>query len=184
MEVKSRLAGIAATGDAVLLTFSVPLGTNYDGIRDKDLRLKASVWREKRSLSANAYFYVLVGKLAARLSVSVTEVHNEMISSYGEPDEEIKTIVIRDDIDWRRLDSIHLRPTSDFGTMADGVVYRKYVVMRGSHTYDSKEMARLIDGTVQECKQQEIETLPPAELRRMYEEMAKNEKKAMVGLHD
>jgi hypothetical protein len=39
--------------------------------------------------------------------------------------------------------------------------------MRGSHTYDSREMSRLIDGTVSEAKELGIETLSPAELERM-----------------
>jgi hypothetical protein len=39
--------------------------------------------------------------------------------------------------------------------------------MRGSHTYDTKEMARLIDGVVYEAKSIGIETLSPDELERM-----------------
>ena len=37
--------------------------------------------------------------------------------------------------------------------------------MRGSHTYDSKEMSRLIDGTVSEAKELGIETMPLDELK-------------------
>jgi hypothetical protein len=37
----------------------------------------------------------------------------------------------------------------------------------GSSTYDSKEMATLIDGIVREAKDLDIETLPPYELERM-----------------
>ena len=42
-----------------------------------------------------------------------------------------------------------------------------YQVYRGSHTYDTKEMSILINGTVQEAKDLEIETMPPDELERM-----------------
>ena len=42
--------------------------------------------------------------------------------------------------------------------------YRMY---RGSHTYNTKEMSQLISGTVEECKQQGIETMTSAELERM-----------------
>ena len=34
----------------------------------------------------------------------------------------------------------------------------------GSSTYNTKEMARLIDGIVSECKELEIETMPPEKL--------------------
>lgn len=39
--------------------------------------------------------------------------------------------------------------------------------MRGSHTYDTKEMSRLIDGTVEEAKELGIETLTPDQVERM-----------------
>lgn len=42
-----------------------------------------------------------------------------------------------------------------------------YKVYRGSHTYDSKEMAQLLDGTIQEAKEQGIETKTPDEILRM-----------------
>ena len=42
-----------------------------------------------------------------------------------------------------------------------------YRIYRGSHTYNTKEMAQLIEGTIQECKAQGIETATPAELKQM-----------------
>ena len=42
-----------------------------------------------------------------------------------------------------------------------------YRLYRGTHTYDSKEMAMLIDGTIEECKEQGIETMTPNELERL-----------------
>ena len=44
-----------------------------------------------------------------------------------------------------------------------------YKIYRGSHTYDTKEMSVLIDGTVADAKELGIETLPPAELQAMKE---------------
>ena len=42
--------------------------------------------------------------------------------------------------------------------------YRGY---KGSHELNTAEMAKLIDGTVYECKEAGIETLTPNELERM-----------------
>ena len=42
-----------------------------------------------------------------------------------------------------------------------------YRIYRGSHTYDTKEMSLLIDGTVMEAKELGIETMTPAELAEM-----------------
>ena len=46
----------------------------------------------------------------------------------------------------------------------------------GSSTYDTKQMARLIDLVVEDCKQQGIETLTPEELERMALEWRQDEK--------
>ena len=40
-------------------------------------------------------------------------------------------------------------------------------MLRGSSTYDTKEMSELIDGLVSECREQGIETLPSEEFDRM-----------------
>jgi uncharacterized protein YjiK len=42
-----------------------------------------------------------------------------------------------------------------------------YKVYRGTHTYDTKEMAKLIDGTIQECKNVGIETATSDEIAHM-----------------
>ena len=51
--------------------------------------------------------------------------------------------------------------------MDDGKAYRVYLLLRGSHTYNTAEMSSLIDGTVQDAKEQGIETATPDELERM-----------------
>jgi hypothetical protein len=121
---------------------------------------------EKRSLSANAYFYVLVGKLANALHASTTEVHNWLIAEYGQVDTDLGMVSLEERIDWRRLDQIHLKPTAEY-IIDNDLAFRKYWVVRGSHTYNTKEMSRLIDGTVQEAKNLGIETMTPDELERL-----------------
>jgi hypothetical protein len=49
--------------------------------------------------------------------------------------------------------------------------------MRGTHTYNSKEMSLIIDSVVMEAKELGIETLPPEVLARMREEAEKRERK-------
>lgn len=44
-----------------------------------------------------------------------------------------------------------------------------YRIYRGSHTYDTKEMSVLIDGTVADAKELGIETATPAEIAEMKE---------------
>ena len=55
-----------------------------------------------------------------------------------------------------------------YGTIEDnGVRKDKYLLYKHTHTLDSKEMARLIDGAVQDAKQLGIETKTPQQLAEM-----------------
>jgi hypothetical protein len=151
-----------------LITFEVEeVPSVYDKTAEKDLTLTVKEYRKGRSLNANAYFHCLVGKVAEVLGVSHIEIHNRLIAEYGQVDLDMKTIILKDSIPWEKVESIHLRPSTATKVLDDGELYRAYYVMRGSHTYDTKEMARLIDGVVQEAKELGIETLTPNEIERM-----------------
>lgn len=141
--------------------------TFYDRLKDKEISVEIKQYKEKRSLNANAYFHVLVDKIAGKQRLTHTEVHNRLIADYGFMDEQINNIILDDSIPWLRLETIHLRPTTATRVMDNGKLYRVYLVMRGSHTYDTAEMSRLIDGTVEEAKALDIETLTNDELERM-----------------
>ena len=125
--------------------------------------------REKRSLNANAYFHVLVDKLRTKLRISFTECKNDLITSYGQIEYiDGQQVVIKTNIpsdQMRKSEVLHclcVKATKEEDT--DVFFYRVY---RGSHTYDSREMAQLIDGTIEECKLQGIETMTPDELARL-----------------
>lgn len=151
-----------------LVTFELeepPL--EFDKLRDKELRIDVKEYRKGRSLNANAYFHVLVDKIAEAQGCSHSEIHNQLIAEYGVMDETVKNIILDDEIPWKKLDTIHLRPTTATKVLDNGRLYRVYIVMRGSHTYDTKEMSTLIDGTVSEAKEMGIETITPDELERM-----------------
>lgn len=141
--------------------------TVYDKTKDKPLTIEIKQFREGRSLSANAYFHQLVDKIAKALRISTIEAKNIMLSRYGQLDNDVRHVVIDNAIDWAKIESLHLRPTAHTKTMDNGKLYRVYLVVRGSHTYDTAEMSELIDGTVEEAKELGIETMPPAEIERM-----------------
>lgn len=166
METKARFveAGRTLSG-AVRLTFELTTQTlpDLDGIKDADLLLKADKWREKRSRDANAYFHVLVHKIAQVLHPPISDAaaKNILLGRYGQPDEtdDGAGVFIKANIqaeDMQEQEYLHCRPVR---AMPDGAIM--YRVYRGSHTYDTKEMSKLIDGTVQEAKNLGIETMPP-----------------------
>lgn len=155
-----------------IISFSVDRlsDESINEIAEKDLDLIAKKHTEKRSLNANAYFHVLVTKIAEVLCTSNVEVKNRLIREYGAyeyMDDRIPTYLIRSEYE----DAVLNKDGVHFVTVGyehiDGVDYARMAVMRGSHTYDTKEMSRLIDGTVQEAKQLGIETMPPDQLERM-----------------
>ena len=150
-------------------------------LKDRRLTVELKQYREKRSLDANAYYWVLVGKLADIAGQSNAWVHNHMLRKYGQImviyDQGVYTVLPDSDEAQKAIDeaeTYHLKPTSQVKPGKGGKMYRTYMMLRGSSDYDTKEMSRLIDGLVSECKEAGIETLPPAELERMMENYEKH----------
>lgn len=159
------------TTNKVRITFVInQLPSDLDELTGCDaLDITARRHREKRSRNANSYFHVLVGKIAGALKVSNTEVKNRLIREYGAYefiDEQIPTFRLKTEYEAAMLnrEDIHVKP---IGREYDGCEWVRMAFMRGSHTYNTQEMSRLIDGTVYEAKELGIETLPPDELARM-----------------
>ena len=142
----------------------------YD-IADKDKHFDVSIKRHRnhRSLDANAYYHVLINKIAGKLDVSMSEVKNLTLGRYGqlELDEEGKPIefAIQDNFDVSKRSDVHLLPTSEV-EYRRGKVFRIYQLIRGSHTYNSSEMYHLIRGTIEDAKDAgltEAEIMTPRE---------------------
>lgn len=138
--------------------------------QDRDKLFDIKEHREKRSLSANAYFHVLVNKIADAVGASNVEVKNDLIRDYGQyhylEDGKIDWSIKPESFNYRKSETEHLHPTNRY-VIDKGKKLNVYIVMRGSHTYDSKEMSTLISGAVEEARNLGIETLPPQELARM-----------------
>lgn len=177
MEFKGRLLDIVRdylTGVFRITLEVAEIPSGIDAIREHDLRISLTRWRQKRSLTANGYYWVLVGKIAEHIEASTDEVHNILLRRYGKLeifDGEPVTMMIpdTDEAEEKALRAVeyHIKPTSKTTTGKDGKRYRVYRLLRGSSDYDSKEFSALVDGAVAEAKHMGIETLPEEELRRM-----------------
>lgn len=140
--------------------------------------------KTKRSLDSNAYYWVLVSKLARKLNISASRLHNLMLRDVGLPfliDGHVSMQPIPDTeaAEDQVLESAtyHLKPTSSVIEGKDGI-YRWYVVLRGSSTYNAEEFSALLERLISECKTQDIETMTPEELYRMrLKEDAQKDKK-------
>lgn len=131
--------------------------------------------KAKRSLNQNSYYWALLAKVAEKSSISRNRCHNEMLASYGQDeyvDDRLVYVTIPDNEKAEReameAETYHLRPTSSVMDGNDGILYRVWVMLRGSHTYNTAEMRRLLEGMIDEAKQLGIETLPEEELEMLY----------------
>lgn len=144
--------------------------------QENDTNWDIREWKPERTRSQNSYFHVLVGKIAKVLKVSNTAVKNKLIADYGFYDADIGHVIVKDSLDYLEFEELHLKPSTRTQVMANGELYRVFYVMRGTHTYNTAEMTRILDATIEEAKQLGIETLPPEELQRMKEMSEKREK--------
>lgn len=125
--------------------------------------------KQKRSLDSNAYFHVLCDKLRQKMGISMARCKNHLIADYGQiqliDNEPMIYKTNAPDDYMQELETIHTKCVKV--TEENGKEVYFYRVYRGSHTYDTAEMSKLIDGTVFECKQVGIETATPDDIARM-----------------
>ncbi len=122
--------------------------------------------RNKRSLNANAYSWVLQNEIANRLRLSKEEVHFQMLKDYGQRQAELTIYGDKPCTDYyEKLGIINFK----------GNTYVSWMVYKPTHKYNSKEMSIFIDGVVQEARNLGIETLEDKEIKEMIEEMEKYE---------
>ena len=125
--------------------------------------------RRKRSLDSNAYFHVLADKLRQKLGISMARCKNHLIADYGQilylGDEPMIYKTNAPEEYMMELETLHTKCVKV--TTENGREVFFYRVYRGSHEYNTEEMSRLINGTVEECKAQGIETATPDEIARM-----------------
>ena len=143
--------------------------------------------KEKRTLTQNAYYWKLCGMVAQKLSktgVTSAMVHNRNLRNLGllEDFNGQKAIVYIPDTEQAEIkalnsETVHIRPTSQVKKGNDGGIYRAYLMLRGSHTFNTAEFTALLNLMIQEAQALDIETLPPAELEHLRELAEQQEKR-------
>lgn len=139
----------------------------FEELKDSEkLSLKISKFREKRSLDANAYFFVLADKLAAKLNTTKEEIYRNAIKEIGGvseivcvQNEAVETLCQKwscNGLGWQ---------TDTFPSKIEGCT--NVILYYGSSTYDKAQMSRLITLIVEDCKEQGIDTRTPDEIASM-----------------
>lgn len=133
------------------------------------LRLKLTRWKEKRSLSANAYAWLLLNKLSEALSIPAEEIYKRLIPDVGGNCTAVcAPLQSLDGLrrGWQNNGAgwvVEVIGVSDAPGMVDVMLYY------GSSVYDTAQMSRLLELIIQECRQNDIEYLPPEKLEAMME---------------
>ena len=143
---------------------------NYIGKKlagNKEAILKVDEYHPKRSLDANSYLWVLCGKIAELVVSTKEEVYQKCVNEAGQY--EIVPIKREDIKKYKRMwESQGIGyMTEVLGECKRTKGYMNVIRYYGSSTYDSKQMATLIDNVVQECEGLGIETIPPEELKSL-----------------
>lgn len=140
----------------------------FDELKDVEkLAIEIKRYRKKRSLDANNYFWVLVGKLAAKTQQNKTDIYRHLIREIGD---NFEILPIRNDAvetfinNWqdKRLGWI-----CDIVGASKISGYTNVCAYYGSSTYNSKQMSDLINSVIVECEEQGIETATPEEVSKM-----------------
>ena len=128
--------------------------------QDRDKLFEVREKRKRRSLTQNAYYWVLVNKLAAAAGLSDTEVHRQMLRDYGVAE----VYSVREDVPFQR----YFKYCEEVGTgQVNGSRFKHVKVYLGSSQMDSKEFTRLIDGIRHECETVGIQVMTPEEIARL-----------------
>ena len=139
------------------------------------LDIEAKKHRNKRSLDANAYCWVLLGKLAEKMNMKAEEIYKMEIKEIGVYEVlPIKDAAVGNFIEVWQKNGIGWPCEIISKSKIEG--YTNLRAYYGSSTYNSVQMSKLIDSIIEDCKMQGIPTGTPEQIQ-MYKEMwGKNEK--------
>lgn len=143
---------------------------DIETIKTEQIYLTIKEYRKKRSLSQNAYMWVLLNKLAEKLHDTSENIYKHFIRDYGVRDyilvqdkavEELRNRWEKKGIGW-------FAEVMSKSKTVDGTTVM--IVYYGSSSYDSKEMSRVVDAVVESCQENEISTMTITEIMSLQNE--------------
>lgn len=143
-------------------------------LKNFKLNIKLEKWYSKRTLNANAYMWQLIGKLSKKMNLTNNEVYRKHIKEAGS-----FTVLQMEEDEMEEFERIW--KSKGLGWICEKSIdrYGQIVLLafHGSSIYTSKEMARLIDSVVQDCREQGIETKTNEEIDSLLKEWDSEQKK-------
>ena len=123
---------------------------------DENKEYEVKEHKHKRSLNANAYYWVLINKIADALNQSKEFVHMCMLKQYGQ-----RYVVCVPY--YTPIESLVKYYEQDGVRKQGDKLFKTYIVYLPSSEMNTYEMSKLIDGTVEEAQSMGIETMTPDE---------------------
>lgn len=138
---------------------------NVMKLKGLKLNVEAKQYRQPRSNTANAYFHVLCNEIAKKLNADNEETKISLNCSYGtlarDDEGNILGCKVPKGTDIRQF----YKYSQFYKTDKDGCDCYKFY--KETHTLNSKEMADLIAGTIQEALNLDLEVKPKEEIESM-----------------
>lgn len=169
-ELTGKISGVSFsyTTGKPLITFEMNEQRSaldmVDALREYDkLSLKVCKYKQKRSLDANAYCWVMISKIAEVTNQRVTDIYRAAIKEVGGNSD---TVCVQDHAveqlcaGWQR---------NGIGWVTDTMPSKiegctNVILYYGSSTYDSAQMHRLIEIILQDCTELGIEVKSAEEI--------------------
>lgn len=176
LEVKFSDPAILMADDGLRLTLRIAQADTWKARqfvlgskKDKTYVAELKEFRAKRSLDANAYCWVLMENLAKAIGSTKEELYLRYVKECGPykdfalEEDEAKTFRVA----WQKLGTGWPTEQVDYTPDGERVIVRAYY---GSSTYNTKQMSRLIDSIVEDCRNVGVETLTPDKLALLKED--------------
>ena len=158
-----------------LVTIEITGEENYNELltlKSQNKHVEIKEHKNARSLDANAYMWVLLTKLQGVLEIPKEEIYREYIHRIGSSE----IIPIKNEAVKRFCDAWHKNGlgwiTETTKSKLNG--FTNVIAYYGSSSYDTSEMARLINEVVKDCKEQNIETRSDEEINSLLKQWGKN----------
>lgn len=130
--------------------------------QNRDTQFEIKEYKSKRSLDANAYYWVLLNAIADKLNLNKEQLHLKFLKEYGQ----IANVLLPSEIEilgftkyYELVRTINVK----------GKLFNEYQLFKGSSEMNSNEMSVLINGVQEEAKDLGIQTLDELRVKEMLE---------------
>lgn len=144
---------------------------SLEQLKDIKLSIQVKKWRKKRSINANNYFWKLLSEYSEEKNVDTIEEYKERVKRLGIfrrfriEDKDKKTFEMM----WQDKGIAWFCEIADTEYIGD-IEFKIINAYYGSSSFNSKQMSRLINDLVEDCKEVGIETKPQAEIDSLLKE--------------